>query len=157
MAPPETQINQLNSANPLSDIGRYHWGPLFLGSSDTREAVDVLRPSNVALEGPAQTDVLTLFETTIAFNDQFGRNRLTFQYLPRVAITNGQVAYDYLNQNVGINTVFLLGDRWTLGLADRFTATSDAGPDRRGLCGRQRCDLYDAAKRLSEHERDIFQ
>src|SRR5262249_42716516 len=38
-----------------------------------------------------------------------------------------QVAYDYLNQNLGATTVFNLGSRWTLGLTDVFMITSNAG------------------------------
>ena len=108
-------------------MGRYHWGPLSLGSSDVRAAVDVIRPTNVA-EGPAETDILSLIETSINFDKQIGaNNRLTFQYLPRIAVTNGQVAYDYLNQNVAIDSYFLLSPRWTLGLSDQFVLTSNQG------------------------------
>jgi hypothetical protein len=127
VAPPETQINQLGTANPLSAIGRYHWGPLFLGSTDVRGAVDIISPTNVAVDGPAQTNVLTLFETSVFLDKTFGRNRFTLQYDPRVAVTNSQVAYDYLNQNVGINTYYVLSPRWTLGLSDRFLATRNSG------------------------------
>jgi hypothetical protein len=127
VAPPQTQIYQIGTASLLSPIGRYHWGPLSLGSSDVRAAVDVIRPTNVA-EGPAETDVLSLIETSINFDKQIGaNNRLTFQYLPRIAVTNGQVAYDYLNQNVAIDSYFLLSPRWTLGLSDQFVLTSNQG------------------------------
>jgi hypothetical protein len=127
VAPPQTQIYQIGTASLLSPAGRYHWGPLSLGSSDVRAAVDVIRPSN-ALEGPNETDILSLIETSINFDKQLGaNNRFTFQYLPRIAVTNGQVAYDYLNQNVAINSYFLLGPRWTLGLSDQFVLTSNQG------------------------------
>ena len=127
VAPPQTQIYQLGTTNLLSNTGRYHWGPLSLGSSDARAAVDIIRPTNTA-EGPAETDILSLVETSITLDEQFGgRNRFTLQYLPRIAVTNGQVAYDYLNQNVGINSYFLLSSRWTLGLSDRFLLTSNQG------------------------------
>jgi hypothetical protein len=125
--PPETQIYQLGTANPLSEMGRYHWGPFFLGSSDVRVAVDDIRPSDVAVYGPPETNVLSLFETSIITDKVWGRNRFTFQYDPRVAATNGQVAYDYLNQQAGINTFFMLTPRWTLGLSDRFLATRNSG------------------------------
>ncbi len=127
MAPPETQINQLGTANPLSTLGRYHWGPLFLGSTDVRTAADIIRPTNVAVQGPAQTNVLSLFESSVILDKTFGRNRFSLQYDPRVAVTNNQVAYDYLNQNVGINSYYMLSSRWTLGLSDRFLATRNSG------------------------------
>jgi hypothetical protein len=127
VAPPQTQIYQIGTASLLSPVGRYHWGPLSLGSSDVRAAVDVIRPTN-PLEGPNETDVLSLIETSINFDKQIGaNNRFTFQYLPRIAVTNGQVAYDYLNQNVAINSYFLLAPRWTLGLSDQFVLTSNQG------------------------------
>jgi hypothetical protein len=127
VAPPQTQIYQIGTASLLSPVGRYHWGPFSLGSSDVRAAVDVIRPTN-PLEGPAETDILSLIETSINFDKQLGaNNRFTFQYLPRIAVTNGQVAYDYLNQNVAINSYFLLAPRWTLGLSDQFVLTSNQG------------------------------
>jgi hypothetical protein len=127
VAPPQTQIYQIGTASLLSPVGRYHWGPLSLGSSDVRAAVDVIRPTN-PLEGPNETDILSLIETSINFDKQLGaNNRFTFQYLPRIAVTNGQVAYDYLNQNVAINSYFLLAPRWTLGLSDQFVLTSNQG------------------------------
>src|ERR1700726_2973823 len=46
VAPPQTQIYQIGTASLLSPVGRYHWGPLSLGSSDVRAAVDVIRPTN---------------------------------------------------------------------------------------------------------------
>jgi hypothetical protein len=127
MPPPEEQITQLGTANPLPARGPFRWGPLYLGASDVRGAVDLIRPSDVAVEGPAQNNVLSLFETSIILDQPFGRSRLTLQYDPRVAITNGQVAYNYLNQNVGVTTYFPLGSRWTLGLSDVFMTTSNAG------------------------------
>jgi hypothetical protein len=126
VTPPETQITQLGTANSLPTSGPFRWGPLYLGASDVRGAVDLVRPSNPA-EGPAQDNVLSLFETAIILDQPFGRSRLTVQYAPRVAITNGQVAYDYMNQNVGVTTYFQLGSRWTLGLSDIFMTTSNAG------------------------------
>jgi len=127
VAPPQTQIYQIGTASLLSPVGRYHWGPLSLGSSDVRAAVDVIRPTNPA-EGPSETDILSLIETSINFDKQIGaNNRFTFQYLPRIAVTDGQVAYDYLNQNVAINSYFLLSPRWTLGLSDQFVLTSNQG------------------------------
>src|SRR5580704_19748880 len=71
VAPPQTQIYQIGTASLLSPVGRYHWGPLSLGSSDVRAAVDIIRPTNVA-EGPAETDVLSLIETSINFDKQLG-------------------------------------------------------------------------------------
>jgi hypothetical protein len=127
LAPPETQINQLGTANPLSTLGRYHWGPLFLGSSDVRVAYDDIRSANVAEFGPSESDVLSLFETSVILDKDWGRNRFTVQYDPRVAATDGELAYDYLNQQAGINTYFMLGPRWTLGLSDRFLATRNQG------------------------------
>ena len=127
VAPPQTKIYQIGTTSLLTSTGRYHWGPLSLGSSDVRAAVDFVRPSNPA-EGPDETDVLSLIETSIDFDKQIGaNNRFTFQYLPRIAVTNGHVAYDYLNQNVAINSYFLLGPRWTLGLSDQFVITSNQG------------------------------
>ena len=126
VTPPETQITQLGTANALPTAGPFRWGPLYLGASDVRGAVDLVRPSNAA-EGPAQNNVLSLMETSIILDQPFGRSRLTLQYAPRVAITNGQVAYDYMNQNVGVTTYFQLGPRWTLGLSDVFMTTSNAG------------------------------
>ncbi len=127
VAPPQTQIYQIGTTSLLSPVGRYHWGPLYLGSSDVRAAVDVIRPTNPA-EGPNETDILSLIETSINFDKQIGsNNRFTFQYLPRIAVTNSQVAYDYLNQNVAINSYFLLAPRWTLGLSDQFVITSNQG------------------------------
>lgn len=124
---PETVVTQLGTASPLSGAGRFRWGPLYLGASDIRGAVDLIRPSNEAVEGPAQNNVLGLLETSIVLDQPVGRGRITFQYAPRVAVTNGRVAYDYLNQNLGATTYFQLGPRWTLGLSDVFMTTSNSG------------------------------
>lgn len=122
----DSQITQIGTANPLSTAGRFRWGPLALGASDIRGAVDLIRPSNAA-EGPSQTNILSLFETNIVLDQRFGRNRLALQYSPRVAISNGQVAYDYLNQNFAIDSYYLLGSRWSLSLRDRFLTASNSG------------------------------
>jgi hypothetical protein len=127
LAPPETQITQLGTANPLSAIGRYHWGPFYLGSSDARIAYDSIQSANVAEFGPSEANTLSLLETSIVVDKTWDRNRFTFQYQPRVAATDGDVAYDYLNQQAGINTFFMLSPRWTLGLSDRFLATRNSG------------------------------
>ncbi|MFZ0637819.1 MAG: hypothetical protein WA755_07405 [Candidatus Acidiferrales bacterium] len=121
----QTQITAIGSANPLSSLGPYHWGPLFLGTSDVRGIVDTIKPAPGS--GPSQQDIVTLVDTTILFEKDWRQSRLVVQYMPRVAIDSGQVAYDYLNQSASVDTSFPLSSRWVMAITDRFTSSSSQG------------------------------
>ncbi|MFZ0735614.1 MAG: hypothetical protein WA002_01535 [Candidatus Acidiferrales bacterium] len=121
----QTQINTIGSANPLSSLGAYHWGPLFLGTSDVRGIVDTIKPAPGF--GPAQQNIVTLVDTTILFEKDWRQSRLAVQYMPRVAVDSGQVAYDYLNQSASVDTYFPLSSRWLMGITDHFTSSSSQG------------------------------
>jgi len=121
---PETQINQAGTANPLSlSVGHLRWGSLYIGDSDARGVVDVIRPSNGK---PSTTNVLSLMRSSLIFDKEFGKSRLALQYQPRIGVANGQVAFDYLNQTAAADTYFLLSPHWTMGLFDHFTYSNNA-------------------------------
>lgn len=113
-APP---IRKMGSASLLDSISPLRWGNLFIGSAEFAQIYTTLDPRT----GDGITSNISLFRSHIYYDKQFQRARLALQYQPRVMIVNGQVIRDLLNQNLNLDTYFVLSPRWVMGLGETFS------------------------------------
>jgi hypothetical protein len=122
-------VRALGTANPLGDQGGpLSWGPVSIRSADVQEFYGVTQPdSNVAGAPPSTSQTVTLLSTNIAFARQVSRYQIALQYEPSLFITNGTASYD-ANQQTGLDILFQLAPRWTLGVADHFTYYASQRP-----------------------------
>src|SRR5437763_3766335 len=76
----EPQIRQLGGAGFLtSNFGLFHWGPLHLGSAEMSQSYDGIGDRSYWTSN---------IRTNIIFEHQFSRNRIAFQYTPKLTIQN---------------------------------------------------------------------
>jgi hypothetical protein len=63
----------------------------------------------------------------LIFNKEFKKSDLVVQYQPHVAVLNGKVAVNYLNQAANLDTYFVLTPHWTMGVFDHVTYLKNDG------------------------------
>jgi hypothetical protein len=110
-------IRAMGSASPLEAFSRLRWGSLYLG---TAEFVQVYSTVAAAGDQPSTASNISLLRSLVYFDRQLRRGRLALQYQPRVMVVNGRVVNDFLNQNLGFDTYYVLSPRWVMGLGERF-------------------------------------
>ena len=117
-APDPYPVRTIGGAELLThrpgDIG---FGPIYLYSADTFQVYNY-RTHFDSLAGQDVTDkfVSTVLRTNIAFDQRLRRGRFALQYQPRVVLLNGHVQTDYTNQKIGLDTVYTLNPRFSLGI-----------------------------------------
>ncbi len=109
-------IRKIGSASLLDSVSPLRWGSISVGSVEFGEVVSDFYPQI----GPSHQDVASIMRAHIIYDREFRQSRLALQYQPRVAVVNGRAISNYLNQNLVASTSFVLGPRWSMGLADQF-------------------------------------
>jgi len=117
-------VRALNSAGPL--VGEN--GPLQWGWISVRSASFLAYFSEVSLTNPGvqpQNESFNVnaseLSASVVVDRAFRRTHLTLQYTPSLAISNGNVYSNALNQTAGLDTSFQLNPRWSLQVTDRFS------------------------------------
>jgi len=122
-------LRALGTANPLGDEeGPLAWGPLSIRSAEIQEFYGKTEvPNDVAGVPPSTSQTVTLVSTTVALARVIDRYQVALQYEPSMFVTNGTASYD-ANQQAGLDTLFQLAPRWSLGVADHFTYYASQRP-----------------------------
>ena len=116
--PSQPQILQLGRATPLGESWSHlRWGSLYIASIDFLQLYSKLEAPD--LTSPL-TRVTSLFRTTLVFDRSSRRSRLALQYQPRLAVVNGQVRTNLLNQVLALDLYYQVSPRWTLNFGDSF-------------------------------------
>lgn len=109
-------IRALGKANPLGEGGPLAWGPISVQSA---EFMQYYGNTEFPAPIPSQSETVSVFSTTLAFEKILDRYKLALQYRPEMFVYNGAPSYD-ANQDVGLNTEFELSPRWGLTAGDTF-------------------------------------
>jgi hypothetical protein len=94
------------------------WGSFSIGSFEYIGIHDNFDPVGVPI-GPWSN--LTILRTSVVFDRYIKKNRIVLQYLPQLAILNGQVHSNAgANNNIALGTMFALTPRLTLTVQNSF-------------------------------------
>src|SRR2546430_9919866 len=108
----EPQIRRLGGADFLtSNFGLFHWGPIHVGSVEMFQSYDGIGDRTYWTSG---------FRTNFIFEHRFRRNRIAFQYTPKVTIQNRQILKKFNDQDSSFDTYYILTPRLSVGIADHF-------------------------------------
>jgi hypothetical protein len=115
-------VRALNSASPLAgENGPLQWGWVSVRSMTLQEYFSQVNFENPSGQPQSENLNATAMSASIVVDRAFGRSHFTLQYVPSLAISNGQVYSNVLNQTLGLDTSFQLSPRWGLQLTDRFS------------------------------------
>jgi len=108
----EPQIRRLGGADYLtSNFGLFHWGPIHVGSAEMFQTYDGIGDRAYWTSG---------FRTNLILEHRFRRNRIAFQYSPKLTIQNGQLLKKFSDQDSSFDTYYILTPRLSVGIADHF-------------------------------------
>jgi hypothetical protein len=108
-----SQVRELGGANFLtSNFGLKHWGPLTLGTTEVIQAYSSADSGSSIL--------LSEIQSNLVAQRQFSRSHLVFQYSPKVTVANGEFLKNFANQDLDLNTAYLLSPRLSLAVSDHF-------------------------------------
>lgn len=108
----EPQIRRLGGADYLSsNFGLFHWGPIHVGSAEMFQTYDGIGNRAYWTSG---------LRTNLILEHAFRRNRIAFQYSPKLTIQNGQVLKKFSDQDSSFDTYYILTPRLSVGIADHF-------------------------------------
>lgn len=112
------EIQQVGRAGNLLDtVSPLRWGSFYIASAQYAQVFD--RGSAFAGQGSFQ-NAASVFSSTLVFDKRFRSSRIALQYVPRVTVLNGVVLNNFTNQDTSLDTVFVLGPRWTMSFSDHF-------------------------------------
>jgi hypothetical protein len=113
-------IKDAGTGLPLYGTSRtpLRWGDFSIGSFEYIGIHDSFDPVGMPI-GPWTN--LTIFRTSVVFDRYIKKNRIVLQYLPQLAILNGEVhANAGANNNLAFGTLFALTPRLNLTLQNTF-------------------------------------
>jgi hypothetical protein len=112
----------LNSASPLGgENGPLQWGWISVRSASFLQYFSDVSFANPSVQPQNESVNASELSTSIVVDRAFKRSHLTIQYNPSLAISNGNVYSNALNQTAGLDTSFQLNPRWSLQVTDRFS------------------------------------
>jgi hypothetical protein len=115
-------VRALNSAGPLvGENGPLQWGWISVRSASFLEYFSQVNFANPSIQPQNENIDASELSASIVVDRAFKRSHLTIQYTPSLAISNGNVYSNALNQTAGLDTSFQLNSRWSLQVTDRFS------------------------------------
>jgi hypothetical protein len=117
--PINTQIYAAGKAIPwMGTTSPLRWGDFSIANATVNYVNDTFVPAGTST---ASTLNLAVLRTTLAFDRFFGKQHLVLQYLPQVAVLNGQIRGNGgLDNALTLGTKFELSPRLTLAVNDGF-------------------------------------
>jgi hypothetical protein len=106
--PYSAQIKDAGTGLPLFGASStpLRWGDFSIGSFEYLGMHDNFEPTGSSVSSDFN---LSMFRTSLMFDHSFWKSRLVLQYLPQLAILNGQV-----HANAGTNNTFSIGSKFLL-------------------------------------------
>ena len=117
--PLQLEVRPAGRTSPLLSYDSFlRWGPIFVRTVQFLQNYDQIHPVSGTGQGIFNQNgyMSSVFYSDIVFDKQFRQSRLEIQYSPRLAIVNGNVSSNFLNQNANLNWIQQLSPRWTLGV-----------------------------------------
>jgi hypothetical protein len=115
-------VRALNGAGSLAgENGPLQWGWISVRSASFLEYFSQVNFADPSIQPQSQNIDASELSASIVVDRAFKSSHLTIQYSPSLAISNGNIYSNALNQTAGLDTSFRLNPRWTLQVTDRFS------------------------------------